>query len=311
MITVILDIIAPVFLLIFTGFAAAKLGWISGAGIDGLMSFALKFAAPCLLFLSVRSLDLSQAFNTGLLVSFYGPALISFGLGYLAARKLFNRPKGEAVAIAFVALFSNSLLLGLPISERAYGIETIGTNIAIIAIHAPFCYLVGIATMELLRADGQSMAKTARAITTTMFHNPLMIGIGLGFLVNILNIPVFSQVMSVVEMLGQVMLPSALFALGGVLTRYSMRAALPEASVIAFLSLFVHPFLAFIFANHIFDLPEQVTRNLVVTAAMAPGINAFLFANMYKRAEDVAASTILLATIATIFTASGWIWFLA
>ncbi len=51
-------------------------------------------------------------------------------------------------------------------------------------------------------------------------------------------------------------------------------------------------------------------RNLVLTAAMAPGINAYLFANLYNRSEDVAANTVLLATIASGFTAAGWIWFL-
>ena len=310
MIAQLFNIIAPVFLLIFAGFAATKAGWMSRDGVDGLMSFALKFAAPCLLFLSVRDLDLSQSFNFGLLASFYVPATISFFLGYLTAYFVFGRRKGEAVAIAFAALFSNSLLLGLPISERAYGVASIDTNIAIIAVHAPFCYLLGISTMEILRADGQNIRQTTKSITRAMFKNPLMIGIGLGFITNIFNVPVFASILSVAEMLGQVTLPSALFALGGVLTRYAVQNSALEASAISGISLFVHPALAYFFAQHIFELPIETTRNLVLAAAMAPGINAFLFANLYKRAEDVAASTVLLATIATIFTASGWIWFL-
>ncbi len=310
MIASIFDTVAPVFLLIFAGSAVVKLGWLSRDGVDGLMSFALKFAAPCLLFLSVRGLDLSQSFNFGLLASFYLPATISFGLGFAIARLVFKRRPGEAVAIGFAALFSNSLLLGLPISERAYGLASTDTNIAIIAIHAPFCYLLGISTMEYFRADGQGLRKTVITILLAMFKNPLMIGIGLGFLVNITGLPVFTPVISVVEMLGQVMLPSALFALGGILTRYSIGKALPEASAMAVLSLVVHPVLAYIFARYIFDLPHEVLRNLVLTAAMAPGVNAYIFANLYQRAEDVAANTVLLATIASIFTASAWIWFL-
>jgi predicted permease len=39
---------------------------------------------------------------------------------------------------------------------------------------------------------------------------------------------------------------------------------------------------------------------------MAPGINAYIFANMYGVARRVAASAVLLSTAATILTA--WLW---
>ena len=47
---------------------------------------------------------------------------------------------------------------------------------AIVSIHAPFCYLLGITSMELLRADGRSIAETTRVILRAMFRNSLMIG---------------------------------------------------------------------------------------------------------------------------------------
>jgi malonate transporter len=45
------------------------------------------------------------------------------------------------VAIGFVPLFANSVLLGLPITERAYGADALAGNFAIISIHAAYCYL--------------------------------------------------------------------------------------------------------------------------------------------------------------------------
>jgi malonate transporter and related proteins len=58
------------------------------------------------------------------------------------------------------------------------------------------------------------------------------------------------------------------------------------------------------------SLDLGLTRAAVVTAAMAPGVNAYVFANMYNRATDVAASSILLATAASVVTAAGWLWVL-
>ena len=53
-------------------------------------------------------------------------------------------------------------------------------------------------------------------------------------------------------------------------------------------------------------LPQESFRPAVLTAAMAPGFNAYIFANMYGRAKRVAASSVLIATAASILTA--WLW---
>ena len=81
------------------------------------------------------------------------------------------------MAIGFGALFSNSVLLGLPIMERAYGAASLAPNFAIVSIHAPFCYLLGITAMEFARADGRGLGGTARAVAQAMFRNALMIGL--------------------------------------------------------------------------------------------------------------------------------------
>jgi len=153
MIAQIFDIIAPVFLLIAAGAAVAKLGWLTEPAVDGMMGFAMKFGAPSLLFLSVSRLDLAAAFHWPLMASFYIGASTSFFIALFLARWLFQRRPGEAVAVAFGALFSNSLILGFPISERAYGVDSLATNVALVSVHAPFCYLLGIPAMELSPAD--------------------------------------------------------------------------------------------------------------------------------------------------------------
>lgn len=310
MILTLLDIIAPVFLLIGAGYLVVRFGWLTEDAVDGLMSFALKFAAPSLLFLNVMRLDLSASFDWRLLASFFTGATVSFFLGVLIARKVFQRSPGEAVAIGFAALFSNALLLGFPITERAYGVENLVGNVAIISIHAPFCYLLGITVMELSRSDGSSGVMILRRVLASMFRNPLMIGIGLGFIVNLTAMTLPAPVVSATEMLARVTLPAALFALGGVLTRYSLKASMGESAVIVFLSLFVHPTIVYGMGVFVFDLPQGFLRSAVLTAAMAPGLNAFIFASMYNRAKGAAASVILLATMASVFTVSFWLWVL-
>ena len=47
-------------------------------------------------------------------------------------------------------------------------------------------------------------------------------------------------------------------------------------------------------------------RSAVMTASMAPGVNTYLFANMYGAGRRVAASSVLIGTALSIFTI--WVW---
>lgn len=307
MIAEIFVVVLPVFLVIGGGYAASRAGLFSVGAVDGLTVFAQTYAVPCLLFRALVDLDLRAMFNPALLVSFYTGALISFGLGVLGARRLFHRRPGESVAIGFGALFSNSVLLGLPIMGRAYGPESLAPSFAIISIHAPFCYLVGVTAMEIVRADGRGLGGTARAIGGALYRNATMIGLALGFAVNLSGLGLPGPVRVGVDMMADAALPAALFGLGGILTRYAIRASLAEAGMVAGLSLIVHPAIAYGLSHGVFDLPEAFVRSAVVTAAMAPGVNTYVFAALYQRGQVQAASAILLGTAASVLTASAWL----
>ena len=309
MIFQLLEVVIPVFIVIAAGYLATRAGLLKLEHVDGLMVFTQGFAIPCMLARALYDLDLKAAFDPGLLTAFYAGSIVSFALGVLGARYLFNRRPGEAVAIGFAALFSNSVLLGLAIMERAYGSQSLAPNFAIIAMHAPANYLLGITAMEFARADGRSIPATMVVVARSMFRNSLMIGIFIGAALNLSGLIIPAPALAAVDMMSRAALPAAIFGLGGMLTRYALRASLAEAGMVTFLSLFVHPALTYLLCLG-FGLDIGLTRAAVVTAAMAPGVNAYVFANMYNRATDVAASSILLATGASVFTAAGWLWVL-
>ena len=185
-----IEVILPVFIVIGFGYAAVWLKLFSEDAVDGVMRFSQNFAVPCLLFKGVAELDLANAFQPGLFASFYIGAFSAFTLGALGARYLFHRTGPESVAIGFCCLFSNSLLLGLPIMERAYGTEALSGNYAIISIHAPTLYAFGITVMEIVRHHGKglSIGQLAAQIGGGIIRNPLVIGLTLGFAVNMSGI---------------------------------------------------------------------------------------------------------------------------
>ncbi|MEI4231353.1 AEC family transporter [Roseovarius sp. D22-M7] len=299
------EVILPVFLVIGFGYLAVWRGWFSDAGVEGLMTFTQKFAIPCLLFAAIARLDLGQNFEWRLLSSFYAGAVSGFVLGLLGGRYLFGRSWEDAVAIGFCGLFSNSVLLGLPIMERAYGADALSPSFAIIAIHSPVCYGIGITVMEVVKARGQAGRHLPGKVARAMFSNTLIMGIAAGFAVNLSGLPLPGPFNAAVDLMVRAALPAALFGLGGVLVRYRPEGDMRTILYVCAVSLVAHPLITYGLGRSL-GLSVDALRAAVVTAAMAPGINAYIFANIYGHARRVAASSVLIATGLTVISA--WLW---
>ncbi len=300
-----INVILPVFIVIGAGYGAIWTRYFSGDLADTLMRFTQNFAIPCLLFRAISSIDLSVGFDLRLLASFYAGATLCFAAGLFGARLIFGRPWEDSVVIGFCCLFSNGVLLGLPITERAYGPDNLIGNFAIIAFHSPFCYTLGITVMEFFRNRGATGRTFARAVTNAVFRNPLIVAILLGFVVNISGLVVPEVVDDALAMIARAAIPCALFALGGVLVQYRPEGDARVIAWICTLSLLVHPALVWSIGTTL-DVPTDLFRSGVLMASMAPGVNGYVFANMYGRAKRVAASSLLIATAVSVLTV--WFW---
>ena len=303
-----LDVILPVFLVIGFGYIAVWKFAFPLAGVDGMMKFTQSFAIPCLLFQAISKIDLQNSFHPGLLISFYSGAAICFAVGMIGSRLILKRDWEDCVAIGFCCLFSNSVLLGLPITERAYGADALTGNFAIVALHSPFCYGLGITVMEITRNRGQSPMVMVRAVGRAMFRNALVIAIACGFIVNLSGLEVPKVADDALILVVRAALPVALFSLGGILIQYKPEGDKMAILMVCIIGLGLHPALVWTFGTTL-SVPRDFFQSGVLTAAMAPGINAYIFANMYGRAKRVAASGVLIATGASVFTV--WLWLTA
>ena len=303
-----LDVILPVFLVMGAGYFMTWRGVLSGEAIDGLMNFAQGVGVPCVLFLGVANLDLSQDMALAPFMAFYTGAMVCFVVGGIAARVVFGRPGPDAVAIGFVCLFSNTLLLGLPITERAYGTAALTTNYALIALHSPLMYAFGITAMEVVKTHGQGLAlhSVLAKIGRGLARNPLLIAIAAGFVVNLLHIPLPGFALDAIKLVGSAGLPASLFGLGGVLVRYRPDGDLRIVAMITGLSLILHPLITWGLGTQTLGLTVPELRSATVTSAMPPGINAYMFAHMYGVGKRVAATSILVATALSVL--SVWFW---
>ena len=303
---ILLDVLIPVFLIVAFDYIFVWVRLFDNSLIEALVKFTQNFAIPILLLKGMSEVDLTRTFDLAMLLAFYLGASTGFFLGLFGARFVFRRDWEDSVAIGFCALFSNSLMLGLAITERAYGPDALQANFAIITLHAPFCYGLGITMMEIVRNTGKSPLTTAQNVMEAMFKNALVLGILVNFSINVSGIDLPFSLQTSIDMVASMSLTIALFSLGGILYRYRPEGDIGVIFMIAVISLVVHPALVWTFGKS-FNLDQASFRSAVLTSAMAPGINAYIFANMYGRALRVAASSVLITTSASLLSVWWWI----
>jgi predicted permease len=210
-------------------------------------------------------------------------------------------------------MFSNGVLLGLPISELAYGTDSLFINYTIIIGHAPLCYLVGIAFIEVANANNNEstfLASLKSAFKAIVLNN-LAIGILLGISFNLLKLEFSTHTEDLLKRGTVWIIPVSLFTMGGVLYYYRIANSFKIPFTIILTSLFMQPLVVYLLGVYFWAIEIELIRNAVVMAAMAPGLNAYFFATIYGQCRDIVATTILVSTGLTIFTSSFWIYFLS
>ena len=303
----ILNVIAPVFILIGLGFVAVRMKLYPQAGVGGLIAYVNNFATPCLLFRAMIDVDFGTAFNPAIIGPFYAGAVSVLALGAIGAARFFRRTPGESVAVGFSAMFTNTVLVGIPVMQRAFGEEAMPIVYSIIGLHAPTLMTLGMFVMELARRDGGKVSTALWQGLRKALANPILIGIALGLLGNVAGLELSGVADDVTLLLAGTVMPVALFGLGGALNEYRLGETWPQALMTTGMQLIVHPAIAWVLMVPVLGVDPHIARYGVLLAAMPAGINTYIFATYYNRAVDVAANTILLSTMLSLFTITGWL----
>jgi len=310
MITV-LSVVAPVFAIVALGYVAVRTRLYPAEGIKGLIAFVNNFATPCLLFRAMLNVEFAETFTLRLMGPFYVAGLAVFVAGIVISRRLYARRPGEAVAAGMAAMFTNTVLLGIPIIQRAYGEAAMPLVFTIVGTHAAILMTTALLTMEFTRRDGVPIGQAVLGAGRRLGSNPLLIGIALGLVGNLAGISLAEPVDAFTVMMSAAIVPVALFGMGGALNDYRLADNWSQALVMSLLKIVGQPLIVWVIMIPVLGVPLETARYLILLAAMPSGINVYIFATLYGRAVDVAANTILISTVLSVLTVTGWLYVLA
>jgi len=302
--TILLEVIAPVFAVLILGALSVKGRVLDEGAVKGLVLFVFNFAIPALLFRSLAQTELPLDIEWGFLLSYYGGAFSVFAVGMALGRFVFKRSLADQAIFGMSAGFSNTVLIGIPILFTAYGPDATLPTLLIIAFHGPVLMSLTTSLIKFGKGGDVTLAGQARTIGLELVRNPIIMGIGLGLLVNLSGSTIPGLLDRITEMLGAAAVPCALFALGASLAGYPITGDVSPALLLTGLKLLVQPAVVWVLAVPILGLEGIWVPVAVTMAAMPSGINVYLWGARYDAAPGVAARTVFLTTIFSLGTLS-------
>lgn len=300
--SVLIDIIVPVFGVVLIGFVAARKSWLSTAGVDGLAAFVFNFAVPAMLFRAMATRALPETIPWAFVVAYFGGVYVAWALGMVISRKVFKRDWPAAAMAGMTGGFANTVMLGIPLVHLAFGDEALLPMFLIISFHSWQLYLVVTVMVEAARGRRGNPLRLALDVVRGLVTNPIIMGMLAGILWNVASLPLPNWSNRLLGLLGDAAIPCSLFCLGASLARYKLLGALPEAAIGSTLKLVIHPLAVFMIGRYGFELDPLWLSVAVIVAATPVGINVYLFGVRYDTGTAPAATAILLSTLASFGT---------
>lgn len=296
----VISALIPVVLLIGIGFIAGKRRWIRAEAVRDLSNLVFLVLIQALLFRTMSTVHVER-------LDFKPVALYFAVAGTLFAVLVLLRGATSRAAVeALAAIFSNTVMIGVPLVGLAYGEAGLVLLFTLISLHALILLTLATVVLELLaareaaqRADGntpQGWVTVGLAVRSAIIHPvPLPIIAGLLFAQTGFTLP--AVVDRPLQLLGAAFGPVALVLVGVTLAQSAIGRHLRGALAISGVKMLLHPLLM-AGVGLLFGLRGLPLSVMVLAAALPIGANVFLFSQRYQVAQglitaSVAASTLL------------------
>lgn len=303
--------LAPVVLMILCGWAAAKFGWIHKEHLPSLANLVFMVLLPALLFRSMTLIGFDK-------VDYYPPMIyLSVAVFVMLCVAIaLGRTPGSFI-IGLGCIFSNHMMIGIPLVALAYGQQALITVITLVSIHAlvllsltTVCVEWGLAKAEAQQNPAGQGAQSAlrnllRVLGKTIYRavvHPVILPIVAGMLWSLTGWELPQPVDKTLLYLGQSNGAVSLILVGATLAYTKINADLfKRAFFVSIIKTLIFPILVFAacwFAG-IRGLPLVV---LSVVSGLPVGNNVYLLSARYRLEQDLVTASMALTVVTSVAT---------
>lgn len=306
-----LNIVLPVFGIILCGYLARYFAILDAASSDALNRFVYAITLPPLLFLSAAKRPLEELLYWPFIGVYLSGILVTLALAVVGGRLLFrHRDLATLTLHAMAAIFANTVYMGIPLFQAAFGRE--GTTPVIVAALVSNLFFIGAAVIHLewAQAQGGRRREIFSQALGALLRSPVVTPLLLGLLVSYFQLPLPQPVDKFLDLMAGAAGPTALFALGLSLYGHSLQGNIGELSWLVFLKLIVNPAVTWGLAFYVFTLDPFWANSAVLIAAIPTGALVFVHAQRYNVYVQRSAAAVIATTSLSIITLAGLLaWF--
>lgn len=301
----ILTTVLPVFGMIVLGYGFTRAKIFDAAAGRGLSLFVFNVAIPALLFKTVATMGAQEGAPWELWIAFFGGLGITWVAAAAVSRVVPSLNVSGGAAASMAAGFGNLALLGTPLALSHFGQQVAIPLGMILSIHAPILWFTAMLHHALFQtAQSFSVTRTAKDLFKNLATNAIVLGLLAGTIWRFTGLGLHPVFGTMLDMLADASVPTALFALGVSLAGYSLKGSWSGMFSIIGLKMVLMPVLVFLAVRYLVSIPPLWGQVAVLFAAMPTGANAFLFSQRNNEAVAAVSGAITLGTALAAISAS-------
>ncbi len=300
----IINIIAPLFIIIFASAILRKLNYIHDYWSKALNEYALIIGLPVLIFSALAKTSFSFRTEIPLMISNSLIILIGFAL-IVAISKIFKLKKEASLTLFICLVWGNVAYLGIPVITQVYGENTLPQISLLIAVQFFWIFTVGIGYLDY--KTNHHNQHFIKHLFINFLKKPLIIAIILGIIFGAFNIEIPAILNKPINMISTSVTPIVLLVIGIFIGSSKLGKVSEWAFVFLFsvVVLIILPAI-FYFTLKLFGFTPSNFSISIIELAMPSAITPFALADEYNLNKKFIAHSIVLSTILSILTLPFW-----
>ena len=302
---IVVNVLAPIFLLIALGLFLRRQGFASEEFFRNLNRLIYWIALPALLFTKTATALPQLEAAVGIIIALLAGMVVCIVVGYLLAWR-FGLEQRATASFVQGAYRGNIAFVGLPVALYALAAVGQGTpevEALVLLALAPVIPVYNVAAVIVLsgatpaeeRHGRQQIAAVLRSIAT----NPLIIACLAGLAVAYSGLRLPEALTSTLNLLGEIALPGALLAMGAGLRLRALRAGGAVATAASLVKVLVAPLAGYLVAR-LLGLTGPPLLIAMLLLAMPTAVASYVMAQNMGADDTLASSIVMISTLLAI-----------
>ncbi|QAA32529.1 AEC family transporter [Clostridium manihotivorum] len=296
-INVVINQMVQLFLILGLGYFLNKIKIFDDILNQKLNKLLLNVTTPALVLASVSSIKQNSNTNEALfvllvsIIIFTLLPIISFALV-----KIMRIPRHQRGLYMFMTVFSNVGFMGFPVMKAIFGNEAVFYTSMFNMIFNIWVFTFGIMLINYGTSNKVSLSPKS-------LLSPGIISSIIAIIIYFLRIPVHPILKSSFDMVGNITTPVAMMLIGSTLAKLNLKEVFTELRIYPYtiikqilIPLVSYPILRYFIASPL------VLGVALINLAMPVGNIAVLFANQYDGDVELAAKSVFITTLLSVFT---------